>query len=75
MMSFLRNLATFLPMPAESRNSFTSNAGLFEIAFRGKRRTFTDSRRETEDATRNNSMASTVFNIEHPMLTLNSNKS
>src|SRR5208283_4209641 len=37
--SFARNFTTLLPTPAESRNSFTSKAGLFEFAFLGGGRT------------------------------------
>src|SRR5580693_9326463 len=55
--SLARNLPTFLPRPVESRNNFTSKAGLFEIAFRGERRTLKDSRRAAENAIRKNSTA------------------
>src|SRR5580700_6122612 len=34
--SFFANLATFLPSPAESKNSFTSNSGPFVFAFRAE---------------------------------------
>src|SRR5271154_1966017 len=43
--SFLRNLATFLPRPVESRNNFTLKARLLDFFFLGKRRTPTDALR------------------------------
>lgn len=46
--SFLRNLATFLPKPAESRNDCTSKARLRKFAFVEERRVWADARR-TED--------------------------
>src|SRR5882724_11726366 len=56
--SFPRNSATFLRRPAESRNIFTSNAGIFVFAFFRERRTGTDERRAAEDTMRQNSMES-----------------
>src|SRR3984885_954276 len=43
--SFARNVLTFLPRPAESRNNFTSNAEILKIVSLGERRVFTDLRR------------------------------
>src|SRR5271156_1453933 len=43
--SFLRNLATFLPKPVESRNSFTLKARLLDFVFLGKRGTLPDALR------------------------------
>src|SRR6202023_2361502 len=54
--SFPWNLCTFLPRPAESRNSCTSNAGLLLFAFWGERRTLRDTRRAFKDAMLNNSI-------------------
>jgi hypothetical protein len=46
--SFPRNLATLLPRPPESRNNFTSNAGIPEFAFRGERGTLAGTRRTVD---------------------------
>src|SRR6267143_784368 len=54
--SFFRNLPTFLPRPAESRNNFTSKAGLLEIALLGERGTLRDIRLGADDAMGQNSM-------------------
>src|SRR5580693_6958830 len=56
--SFARNLPTFLPRPVESRNNFTSNAGVFDFAFFGRRATATlrDTLRTDEEATQQNCM-------------------
>src|ERR1700682_360198 len=54
--SFFRNLSTFLPRPAESRNNFTSKAGPFECAFLGERGTLRDTRLGADDTMAQNSM-------------------
>src|SRR5580700_10988839 len=53
--AFFSNLATFLPSPAESRNSFTSNAGPLAFAFRAEcGEALTERRRTAEEAMRQN---------------------
>src|SRR6202158_1459674 len=54
--SFFRNLSTFLPRPAESRNNFTSKAGPLEFAFLGERGTLRDTRLAADDTMAQNSM-------------------
>src|ERR1700720_2224609 len=54
--SFFRNLSTFLPRPAESRNNFTSKAGFLEFALLGERGTLRDARLGADDTMRQNSM-------------------
>src|SRR6266849_7022814 len=54
--SFARNLFTFLPRPAESRNSCTSNAGLLRFAWGEERRAFSSTRLAAEDTMVQNSM-------------------
>src|SRR6266403_1109465 len=54
--SFPRNLPTFLPKPAESRNNFTSKTGLRKFAFLGERGASTGTRRTASDTMHQNSM-------------------
>src|SRR6202158_3079227 len=54
--SFFRNLSTFLPRPAESRNNFTSKAGLLEFALVGERGTLGDTCLGADGTMRQNSM-------------------
>src|SRR5216684_154169 len=56
MVSFPRNLSTFLPRPAESRNDCTLKAGVLAFALGGERRTLTRTRRGLADIIRQNSM-------------------
>lgn len=53
--SFALNLATVLPRPAESRNDFTSNAGL-DLAFLGEQRTLMDTPRAGDGNMQDNSI-------------------
>src|SRR5580700_1794922 len=56
--AFFSNLATFLPSPAESRNSFTSNVGPLAFAFRAEcGEALTDRRRTAEEAIPQNTSA------------------
>src|ERR1700726_5287482 len=54
--SFFRNLSTFLPRPAESRNNCTSKAELLEFSFLEERPALTDARRTAEDTINQASM-------------------
>src|ERR1700687_2346711 len=47
--SLARNLFTFLPRPAESRNNCTSKRAVLELALGGRRRTFPGTRLAAED--------------------------
>lgn len=66
------NLATFLPSPAESRNSFTSNAALLALAFRADcGEALTERRRTAEGAIPPNTSdppSCRLFNIAQPQL-------
>src|ERR1700736_2357557 len=53
--SFPANLDTFLPSPAESRNSLTSNAGILEFALGEERRALLSTRRTAADTMHQNS--------------------
>src|ERR1700731_3811314 len=53
--SFPRNLPTFLPKPAESRNNCTSKAGIDNFAFLEEQGAFMDTRRTARDTMRENS--------------------
>src|ERR1700676_4242871 len=54
--SFPRNMPTFLPKPAESRNNCTSKTGLPKFAFLGERGALTDTRRTASDTMHQKSM-------------------
>src|ERR1700676_1426850 len=53
--SFPADLDSFLPSPAESRNSLTSNAGILEFALGEERRALLSTRRTAEDTMHQNS--------------------
>src|SRR5580704_11901267 len=68
--AFFSNLATFLPSPAESRNSFTSNAGPLAFAFRAKcGEALTERRRTAEEAMRQNTSDPGLLTVQYCTVT------
>src|SRR5437773_10150640 len=71
MISFPRNLPTFLPRPVESSNDFTSKTALSDLVFLGERG-LTDLRRTAEDMlgeTSTNSGACSISRVQYWILT------